>query len=149
MKGDIEYLNITFALLIFMGTVVLMVLMTIAGALDFGGGVKTDMTKITAIEASHMVESCLIGIQGKDSYSIPMKILDDYNGKKINDDNFCGIKYPEINAEIEEVETGKKWTFGDSVDKPSHQIWITIEQEDPTTKIKKVSMGKLSVKIKI
>ncbi len=142
MKGDYEFLNITFALIIFMGTIVLIVLMIRGNILSFSGGVASDVTQINAIEASHMVEYCFTSMEGGDSENIATTLLDKYNGKSIAE--ICKIDKPEIKVEIIDMENEKKWSFG-TVSKSNHEIWVSIIYENAG--VKSVNMGKMNVEI--
>lgn len=143
MKGDYEYLNITFALLIFMGTIVFIVLMIRGNIVSFSGGVASDIDKMRAIESSHMVEYCLTTIDGGDSNYMLYSTLEKYSGKTIRD--VCGIENPTITAEVFDAETLRSWGFDMDVSEPDHVIWVSILYDN--LDVKTVSMGKLHVKI--
>jgi hypothetical protein len=146
MKGDLEFLNITFALLIFLGTVVFIVLMVLGNIVSFSGGVTTDINTIKAIEASHMVEQCLTTVDEGDSNYIAAEVLDRY-GNKYGLKEVCGIEKPVINAEVVDMETYRAWGFKTAVQEPDHETWVSILYVDKTTGERTVNMGKLYVEI--
>lgn len=143
MKGDYEYLNITFALLIFMGTVVFIIFMIMGNILSFGGSVTSDINTIRAIEATHIVEYCLTTIDGGDSNHISSLTLDKYEGKSMKD--ICGIDKPDVKAEVVDLETQRKWEFPGHISKPDHEIWVSILYDN--SGIRTINVGKLYVEI--
>ncbi|MFH1236826.1 MAG: hypothetical protein V1648_00260 [Candidatus Aenigmatarchaeota archaeon] len=142
MKGDFEYLNITLALLIFMGTVVLMVLMIQGNLLSFSGNL-TELNQVTAIEAANMMSFCLSNMEDGDATTIPAALLDKYSSQDLA--KVCGLDKPSIRLAIEDVESGKKWVFGGPVSSPKHEIWVSISYE--TTAGRTVNMGKMYVEM--
>jgi hypothetical protein len=142
-KGSLlDSINVIFALIIFMSTMVFMVLMVMGHITSFGGGVETSITKIRAVEAAHLVQKCLTMTEGEDSNYIKSDILDRYNGDGV--DKFCKIEKPSIDAQITDIETKVVWKFNSAIDEgdADHTIWVPILYGDRT-----VRMGRLDVEI--
>jgi len=142
MKGDFEYLNITLALIIFMGTIVLMVLMIQGNLLSFSGNL-TELNQVTATEAANMVSFCLNNMDDGDATTISAALLDKHSGQDLA--KTCGLDKPSIKIKIEDVENDRKWEFGGSVSSPKHEIWVSISYE--TAAGRTVNMGKMYVEM--
>jgi hypothetical protein len=126
--GGVEEIEASFATVVFIAVAIFLTLFVNDVLKNFGGGVKTQVEQLQAIEAAHIIENCFSDPTGK----ISAEFLSENNGKTIEE--ICDIKNPKIEADIKNIITGDSWVFGDSIQAISpnersykhHLIWVPI-----------------------
>jgi hypothetical protein len=135
LKGDYEYVTTPLGIVIFAGAVMALIMFVQASMLNFTAEMKTLDRQMQAVDAAHIVKSCLAGEDG----SIQASLLESRRGDAICSPDFCRCS-ANIGANVEYLEGGltqggpKK---GDSYDfnydkdeEYKHRIFVTVTDDE-------------------
>lgn len=131
MRGDYEYVTTPLGIVIFMGAILALVMFVQASMLNFTAEMKTLDRQMQAVDAAHIVKSCLTGADG----SIQATLLENMKGKSICSPDFCKCS-SNIGTKVEYLEggivqggpkKGNSYDFNyDDAGKYKHRIFVTV-----------------------
>ncbi|MCD6590620.1 MAG: hypothetical protein J7K72_01475 [Candidatus Aenigmarchaeota archaeon] len=107
--------------------IILLITILEGGLLNYKGAVLSDVNKLKAIEATHIVRHCFTNLA--DDNTISAYFLYVAAGKQVKE--LCNIKSPSIHAFVVDVENKREWLFDKKFEpsRNSHDIWVPISYD--------------------
>ncbi|MEM7815943.1 MAG: hypothetical protein QXN71_02375 [Candidatus Aenigmatarchaeota archaeon] len=131
LKGDYEYVTTPLGIVIFVGAVVALIMFVQANMLNYAADMRIVEKQIEAVDAAHIVKSCLTGMDG----TIQASLLKSKEGSQICSPDLCKCN-AKTGARVEYLEGGlvkggpKKGDYYDfnydESGKYKHRIFVTI-----------------------